>query len=560
MKIKISMVQFIMILGMAVLLQAAGCKPVVTITSPPDGTIFEYGADIDFAGSATDSRDGELSGAALVWTSDDEQIGTGTVFTEYDLAPGTHTITLTATNSQGESDAKSITITVKEKPAGGKIHVEIASPKDGDVFEYKKPITFSGSAVDDQEGKLKGTSLVWKSSLDSEIGTGDNFTKSDLSGGTHRITLTATNSREVREFTSVTITVIDRRVWQYQTNDAVLSSPAVAGGSVFASSADGTIFSVDVTTGKKVWEFAPAMLVGTGLSSPVIVDDYLYIGSYGLNLSDSTLYGILYCLNAQTGRRVWQFKTDLPIDSSPAVAQGNIYVGDVSGKLYCVNAQNGTKVWEFPTEGTISGTPAVAEGFVYIGSADNKVYCLDAQSGDKQWEFETGGPINSSPAVAKGNVYIGSDDKKLYCLTSAGEPVWDFTATDIIATAPAVAGNLVYIGTGDGTVYGIKTDSGNEFWKFKAGAGISSSPAVAGQYLYIGSDDNKLYCLNNFTGEKLWEFETGDAVSSSPAVSNNLVYVGGSDSTFYCFKADESKNAAWPMFKFNPERTGAEDE
>ncbi|MCX5904748.1 MAG: PQQ-binding-like beta-propeller repeat protein [Proteobacteria bacterium] len=496
------------------------------------------------------------------------QIGTGTVFTEYDLAPGTHTITLTATNSQGESDAKSVTITVKEKPAGGAIHVEIESPEDGDVFEYKKPLTFSGSAVDDQEGKLKGTSLVWKSSLDGDIGTGETFTTSDLSGGTHRITLTATNSRHVRDFASVTITVVDRRLWQYQykLSDAVAfsSSPAVAGESVFASSSDGTVFSFDAATGKTLWTVEPPSIplgiavVGAGASSPVIVDDYLYIGCYGFNSSDTTAPGILLCLKHQSGQKVWQFLADLPIDSSPAVSQGNVYVGDVGGKMYCVNAQNGSKVWEFATDDTITGTPAVAEGFVYFGSADKKVYCLDAQSGDKQWEFETGDSIYSSPAVAGGKVFIGSSDKKLYCLTSDGKLVWDFKAKDVITTAPAIAGDTLYVGTGDGTVYAVKTNTGNEFWEFKAGAGISSSPAIAGQYLYIGSDDKKLYCLNNFTGEKLWEFETGGAVSSSPAISNNLLYVGGSDSTFYCFKADESKNAAWPMFKFNPERTGAQ--
>ena len=568
-----SVVQFLVIVAMALLLQAAGCKPTVTITSPTDGASFEYGTDIDFTGSATDSKDGDLSGAALVWTSDkDGQIGTGTAFTEYNLSPGTHVITLTATNSQGETDAKSVTITVKDQPPGGKVTATITSPKDGDSFEYKKPITFSGSAVDDQKGKLKGNALGWKSSIDGEIGTGDTFTKSDLSGGTHRITLTATNSQNVRAFTSITITVVDRRLWhyQYKVQDAVAfaSSPAVSGGSVFASSSDGTIFSFDAATGKILWTVEPPSIplgiavVGAGASSPVIVDDNLYIGCYGFNSSDSSAPGILLCLNQKSGQKVWQFLAEMPIDSSPAVSQGNVYVGDVGGKMYCVNAQNGSKVWEFATGDTITGTPAVAEGFVYIGSADNKVYCLDAQSGEKQWEFETGGPIYSSPAVAGGNVFIGSGDKKLYCLTSAGKLVWDFDAKDIITTAPAVAGDMVYVGTADGTVYGIKTSSGTEFWKFKADAGISSSPAIAGQYLYIGSDDNKdkkhggiIYCLNNFTGEKLWEFETGGAVTSSPAVSNNLLYVGGSDSTFYCFKADESKNAAWPMFKFDAERT-----
>jgi outer membrane protein assembly factor BamB len=554
-------------LSMAVILQAAGCKPVVIITSPTDGAVFEYGADIDFAGSAIDPGDGDLTGSALVWTSDkDGVIGSGTAFTSSILSPGTHVITLTATNSLGEYDSKSVTITVNDQPLDGKITVAITSPKDGDVFEYGEEITFTGSAVDEQEGELTGNALDWTSPVDGEIGKGGTVKKNNLSGGTYKITLTATNTKGKKAFASVKITVNDRRLWQYNTNDVVASSPAVAEGAVFASSSDGTIFSLDAATGGTLWTVEPPSIpvgiaiVGAGASSPVIADDNLYIGCYGFNSSDSSVPGILLCLRPKSGQKVWQFLTELPIDSSPAVAEGDVYVADVGGKIYCVKAQSGSKVWEFATEDTITSTPAVKDGRVYIGSADNKLYCLDARSGEKLWEFETGGPINSSPAVDDEKVFFGSGDKKVYCLTSDGKLVWAFTAGDIITSAPALSGDKLYVGDNDGTVYCIKTDSGTRFWEFKTGAGISSSPAIAGQYLYIGSDDKKLYCLNNFTGEKLWEFETGGAVTSSPAVSNNLMYVGGSDSTFYCFKADESKNGAWPMFKFNPERTGSAED
>ena len=91
-----------------------GCPPFpVTILTPSNGASFELGTAITFTGSAQDFQDGELTGDSLVWTSSiDGEIGTGADFTIDDLSEGTHTITLTATNSLDEEGTMSITITI----------------------------------------------------------------------------------------------------------------------------------------------------------------------------------------------------------------------------------------------------------------------------------------------------------------------------------------------------------------------------------------------------------------------------------------------------------------
>ncbi|MFO7942892.1 MAG: S8 family serine peptidase [Anaerolineales bacterium] len=85
--------------------------PNVSITKPADGASFDSGASIEFAGSASDNEDGDLT-SDLVWTSDlDGQIGTGGSFTAV-LRDGTHTITAEVTDSEGNTGSDSITITV----------------------------------------------------------------------------------------------------------------------------------------------------------------------------------------------------------------------------------------------------------------------------------------------------------------------------------------------------------------------------------------------------------------------------------------------------------------
>ena len=53
-------------------------------------------------------------------------------------------------------------------------------------------------------------------------------------------------------------------------------------------------------------------------------------------------------------------------------------------------------------------SPAVANGVVYVGSADHNVYALNAGTGAKLWSYTAGGVSDSSPAVANGVVYVGS--------------------------------------------------------------------------------------------------------------------------------------------------------
>ena len=67
--------------------------------------------------------------------------------------------------------------------------------------------------------------------------------------------------------------------------------------------------------------------------------------------------------------------------------------------------------WNYlPGSGTES-SPAVANGVVYIGADDRNLYALNASTGALLWKYMTGNAVYSSPAVANGVVYVGSYDK-----------------------------------------------------------------------------------------------------------------------------------------------------
>jgi len=92
--------------------------PSASITAPADGSVVTQGDVVTFAGTGSDPEDGALTGASLVWTSSlDGQIGTGVTFMTTLLSVGTHTVTLTATDSQGQAGTASLQITVNPQAA-----------------------------------------------------------------------------------------------------------------------------------------------------------------------------------------------------------------------------------------------------------------------------------------------------------------------------------------------------------------------------------------------------------------------------------------------------------
>jgi len=225
------------------------------------------------------------------------------------------------------------------------------------------------------------------------------------------------------------------------------------------------------------------------------------------------------------------------VHSSPAVANGYVYVGSYDNRTYCLDATTGALVWSYATGSPIwQSSPAVSDGYVYIGSSDRNVYCLNATTGAKVWAYKTYNFISSSPAIANGYIYIGSWDQRVYCLNATdGRQVWNYSTNDVIVSSPAIANGYIYIGSGDHNLYCLNATTGAKVWNYTTGASVHSSPAVANGYVYVGSYDNRTYCLDATTGAHVWNYTTGGNVVSSPAICNGIVYIGSVDGKLYAF-------------------------
>jgi len=174
--------------------------PAVTI-STPTATSFPYGASISFAGSASDTQDGNLT-SRLVWSSNlVGQIGTGGAFA-VSLPSGSQVITASVTDSGGLTSSKQISINVG--PLNTNPSVMISSPT-STTYESGTLISFAGSASDSEDGNLTSR-MVWTSSLLGQFGTGGSFSMT-LTSGTHVITASVTDSGGLTSSQQVTVSI-----------------------------------------------------------------------------------------------------------------------------------------------------------------------------------------------------------------------------------------------------------------------------------------------------------------------------------------------------------------
>lgn len=194
-----------------------------------------------------------------------------------------------------------------------------------------------------------------------------------------------------------------RRAWKYDTGGPVRSTPFVQGDLIYFGSESGDMLCMDFR-GTVKWRFKAKREI---LSSPLVVKSTLFFTS---------LDSILYSVDARSGWAIWRYRMGKGSVSSPCNADSYIFVGSADGYIYCVDGGSSKEIWRFKTEHQVSGSPIIFRDSVYCGSADGNLYCLEYRTGRLRWKFTTGGPITSSPIIYNDIVYVGSSDHILYAL------------------------------------------------------------------------------------------------------------------------------------------------
>ena len=106
------------------------------------------------------------------------------------------------------------------------------------------------------------------------------------------------------------------------------------------------------------------------ISSPVANDEIVLMAAS---------FGTLSCFDSKTGERYWYYDTDEGFYSSPVLANGYIYIMDISGLMHVIKADKKLEVvGTNPLGEKSSTTPAFYNNRIYIRGVNN-LYCIGKQ-------------------------------------------------------------------------------------------------------------------------------------------------------------------------------------
>jgi outer membrane protein assembly factor BamB len=332
--------------------------------------------------------------------------------------------------------------------------------------------------------------------------------------------------------------------WKFAAQGAVTSSPVAAYGRIYFGSQDKYVYSVDATWGTLIWKFKTNERI---LSSLAVVNGKVYVGPDD---------GYVYALDAYNGSLIWKryaggniqadYSACVILHSSPIVVGDRLYVGALDNNTYCLNANNGNVEWTFTTNGQITSTPAVADGVVYITSQEPRsgvLYALDATNGALIWRvdlpyYQWGKDMMSSPSVGEGMVFAASNKQAYYGINATtGKILWaynDTQASEFIICSPVYDNGKVYLIDEFFTVC-VDARSGKTLWSTFLGAELYISPTYADGKLYSISDERGLYVVNATDGEKLCYVAIPSNTWSAPTLYEGKLYAGNNDWNVYCY-------------------------
>ncbi len=220
----------------------------------------------------------------------------------------------------------------------------------------------------------------------------------------------------------------------YQSNPVI----AVIGGQrlFIQGGADGALHALKVRTGERVWTYHFAS--GAINPSPVVDGNFIYC-AHGEENPEGGPIGRVVCVDGSVvdpktmkPKLVWEYRRSNRFGlSSPAFADGKLYVPDDGAELFCFDGKSGKKLWTYKYGTVARGAPLIADNKVYIFDVTAKLAVIKLNGNKQPDELDTqeftfrvppGQPgfceTHGTPIAVDGRLYF-STQYETYCV---GDP------------------------------------------------------------------------------------------------------------------------------------------
>lgn len=317
---------------------------------------------------------------------------------------------------------------------------------------------------------------------------------------------------------------------------------------------------------------------GSGWSSPVLVDQKIYLTTAQMAEGSSAVTLSVLCLKASDGSVIWTADVFKPDHGSslhrkngyasptPIVRDGRLYAHfghlgtaclDLSGKLLW--KQNSLP---YPPVHGNGGSPVLVGDLLIFscdGSSNPFVVALDSKTGEVRWKTPRNNDAVpkkfsfSTPLVIQYNgrselISPGSGGTYAYD-PQTGKPLWRVNTGNgfSVVPRPVFANGLIFVNTDYDFPKFLAIRPGGEgdvtathvAWQTGRGAPSTPSALVVGSEVYFVSDAGIATCANAATGDVYWNERLGGGFSASPVVAEGRIYFQNEEGIGYVVRAGQ---------------------
>jgi outer membrane protein assembly factor BamB len=325
------------------------------------------------------------------------------------------------------------------------------------------------------------------------------------------------------------------------------------------------------TTKNVVWKQA---VPGSGWSSPVVVNQRVYLTSAVPDQGKGNLSLETLCFDARTGKRIWATEVfgqgpkaprihakNSHASPTPIVSDGRVYVHFGHQGTACLDLA-GKVLWKkkitfSPVHGN-GGSPVLVEDKLIFGcdGVDERfLVALDRSTGEVRWKKpRSGNPYKqfsfSTPLLitvdGRKQLISPSSDQVAAYDPEDGSEIWRVRYRGYsVIPRPVYGQGLVILSTGfdSPSVLAIRPDGKGDVtdsyvkWTLKKGAPNTPSPLLVGEELYLVSDNGVASCLDARTGTLHWQKRLGGGFSASPVFASGRIYLQSEEGVGFVLQA-----------------------
>lgn len=359
--------------------------------------------------------------------------------------------------------------------------------------------------------------------------------------------------------------------WRINTGGAFSSSPALAGGVLFAGDNAGNVTAIDPQTGRTLWHYQAANPI---MSAPIVYGNAVIVGEgdenspQGSSPSHPITVGAppsaIIALDRKTGAVLWKVRLRGSGMPTPAIIDGVLVHHDGAGHVIGIDPGTGRVLYDrnlHSLASMVAALPMPGGRFVTTGVDSNAVWMLNAKDGSVVWKSAF-----SPLASGLGDCPPVTDGARIYCNyvmppssatpvqterinvfrayaldAKTGKKLWDVLLQKGMlpkrneAAIPLLARGTLYMGSSVSPyVHAIDPQTGRIKWRIQTHGPVKGGIVEAGGTLYFGDYGGYLWAINAGNGAVVGVKNMRTAFNvGSPIVAGQTLVIGSRGGTLF---------------------------